>query len=203
MSKKNLKLQSVALAAGLFVIFALSVARVGVATTAAQGEQKKGIICLALPFINEEYDKMGDKTVVKFISPVLVKEFPSREIGVFADFSYTGHSASGPAQKMTLGFVHAVLGDTLNPSFSGDHNLSVTVGGEQIPLGQTAYANKEQSTLRGKVQVETMSVEVQPSVFTRIANASTVAVRLGQTEFNLEDAQLKALRNMAQRARIN
>jgi hypothetical protein len=202
MSKKNLKLQSVALAAGLFVIFALGVARVGVATTAAQGEQKKGIICLALPFINEEYDKMGDKTVVKFISPVLVKEFPSREIGVFADFSYPGHTAA-PAQKMTLGFVHAILGDTLNPSFSGDHSLNVTVGGEQIPLGQTSYANKEQSTLRGKVQVETMSVEVQPSVFTRIANASTVAVRLGQTEFNLEDAQLKALRNMAQRARIN
>jgi hypothetical protein len=199
MSKKNLKLQSVALVAGLFVVFAF-----GVTAAAAQGgEQRKGIICLALPFVNEDYDKMGDKTVVKFVSPMLVKEFPSREIGIFAEFSYPGHSASAPAQKMTLGFVHAVLGDTLNPSFSGDHGLSVTVGGEQISLGQTTYASKEQNGLRGKIQVETMSVEVQPSVFVRIANASAATVHLGQTEFNLEESQLKALRNMAQRAKIN
>lgn len=205
MSKKNLRFPIAATALALIVCAALAFApetRVGehlLASAAAQ--QQKGIVCLGLPFVEEQYDKMGDKTTVKF-HPILVKEFPSREIGIFADFSYPGHDFSKPA-KITLGFVHAALSETLNSNFSSGRDLTLIIGGEQIPLGQMAYKNKEESGLRGKIQLETMSVELQPSVFVRLANASQATVRLGQTEFTLGDKQLKALQKIVERAKLN
>lgn len=205
MSKKNLSFLSAATALAIAVCAALLLApetRGGnfFLARAAAAQQQKGIVCLGLPYVEEQYDKMGDKTTVKF-HPVLVKEFPSREIGVFADFSYPGHAFSKPV-KITLGFVHAALSETLNSNFTS-RDLTLIIGGEQIPLGQMVYKNKEESGLRGKIQLETMSLELQPSVFVRLANATQATVRLGQTEFTLEDKQLKALRKIVERAKLN
>lgn len=199
MSKKILKPRAAALSVALFAAFALYGG--GVAAPAQEGGLKKGIVCMSVAFPEDLYDKAGDRTVVKF-NPVLVKEIPpSREIGVFADFSYPGHNFAKPS-ALTLGFVHAALGETLNSDFSSNHGLTLTIGGEQIPLGDTSYNKKEETTLRGKVQIETMSLEVQSAVFTRIVNASSVGVKLGQTEFTLDEGQLNALRKIAKRAQL-
>ena len=204
MSKKNLRYISSATAL-LIVCAAFLLApesRAGDPLRArASAHPQKGIACLGTPFVEDQYDKMGEKTVVKF-NPILVKEFASREICVFADFSYPGHNFSKPS-KVTLGFVHAALSETLNSDFSSNHNLTLTIGGEQVPLGQMSYKNKEESGLRGKVQLETMSLEVQSAVFVRLANASQATVRLGQTEFVLEDKHLKALKKIVDRAQLN
>lgn len=206
MSKKNLRFPVIATAAAIAAVCMLlglaPETRVGGGFFVARAAtRQKGIVCLSTPFVEELYDKMGDKTTVKF-HPILVKEFPSREIGIFADFSYPGHTFSKPS-KITLGFVHAVLSETLSSDFPSKHDLTLTIGGEPVPLGQMAYKSKEETGLRGKVQLETMSLELEPSVFVRLANATQATVRLGQTEFNLEDKQLKALRNMVERAKLN
>ena len=205
MSKKNLRFLSALTAAAVAVCAALVLTPEthggNFLLTRAAARQQKGIVCLGMPFVEEQYDKMGDRTTVK-VHPILVKEFPSREIGIFADFSYPGHAFSKPA-KITLGFVHAALSETLSSDFSSKHELTLIIGGEQIPLGQMSYKNKEDTGLRGKVQLETMSVEVEPSVFVRLANASQATVRLGQTELTLEDKQLKALQKIVERAKLN
>jgi hypothetical protein len=205
MSKKNLRFLSAATAFALTVFTALAFApetRDGNFILARAAAQQRGIVCLDTAFLEEQYDKMGDRTTVKF-NPVRVKDLPaSREIGVFADFSYPGHNFSAPA-KITLGFVHAALAETLNSDFASNRNLTLTIGGEQIPLGQMGYDKKEKTGLAGKIQLEIMSVEVQPSVFVRLARATQATVRLGQTEFNLEDKQLKELRKIVERARLN
>jgi hypothetical protein len=207
MSKKNLGFLIAATAVAITVCAALALAlapetRVGDFPLArASAHPQKGISCLGMAFVEDQYDKMGDKTTVKF-NPILVKEFPAREICVFADFSYPGHNFSKPS-KVTLGFVHAALAETLSSDFSSKHDLTLTIGGEQVALGQMSYKNKEESGLRGKVQLETMSLELQPAVFVRLANASQATIRLGQTEFTLEDKQLKALKKIAERAQLN
>jgi hypothetical protein len=201
MSKKNFRYLSTATA--LFIACAaLSLApetRVG-DLLGARASAQKGIACAGTAFVEDQYDKMGDRTVVKF-NPILVKEFPSREICVFADFSYPGHDFSKPS-KVTLGFVHAALAETLSSDFSTKHDLTLTIGGEQVAQGQMSYKHKEEAGLLGKVQHETMSLELQPAVFVRLANASQATVRLGQTEFTLDDKHLKALKKIAERAQL-
>ncbi|HYH83927.1 MAG TPA: hypothetical protein VEX60_00505 [Pyrinomonadaceae bacterium] len=204
MSNKNFRFLRAALAVALLLCAALALVpetRVGDLLHTSASARQRGIACMGTPFVEDLYDKMGDKTTVKF-NPILVKEFPSREICVFADFSYPGHDFSKPS-KITLGFVHAALSETLNSGFSSKHDLTLTIGGEQVALGTTSYKNKEETGLRGKVQHETMSLEVQSAVFLRLANASQATVKLGETEFTLDDKQLKALKKIADRAQLN
>ena len=119
-----------------------------------------------------------------------------------AGFIFLGRAISSPPEDVEFGIK---VGNQGGPKFkSGEtHELQATVDGETISLGKT-------SVMKSRTYVDTTGMARQVSFaqlsarFTfqglqRIVQAKKVMMKVGQVQFDLREANLEALRDLASR----
>jgi len=76
--------------------------------------------------------------------------------------------------------------------------LSVVADGETLRLGQMKLVSQSVDTL----MTEVLEVAVPYAVFTKIARAQVVEIKVGNTEFELRQQNLAALRDLNNRVKL-
>lgn len=158
------------------------------------GQQNQRPVTKPQTVTREKYDPAKNETTIDVPSmPVFGEQLDG--LRMFVSFSYPGRTMQTPPDVITL-----ILASTSAGARYEDDNqrsLLAWANGESLDLGaiQLFY------TYRGLGYVtEGMKLAVPVKTFTQIMSAQQVRMKLGWSEFHLQESQLHALRDLAIRA---
>jgi len=158
------------------------------------GQQNQRPVTKPQTVTREKYDPAKNETTIDVPSmPVFGEQLDG--LRMFVSFSYPGRTMQTPPDVITL-----ILASTSAGARYEDDNqrsLLAWADGESLDLGamQLFY------TYRGLGYVtEGMKLAVPVKTFTQIMSAQQVRMKLGWSEFHLQESQLHALRDLAIRA---
>ncbi len=158
------------------------------------GQQNQRPVTKPQTVTREKYDPAKNETTIDVPSmPVFGEQLDG--LRMFVSFSYPGRTMQTPPDVITL-----ILASTSAGARYEDDNqrsLLAWADGESLDLGamQLFY------TYRGLgYETEGMKLAVPVKTFTQIMSAQQVKMKLGWSEFHLQESQLYALRDLAIRA---
>jgi hypothetical protein len=161
--------------------------------------------------IQEDYHQASRKTLVK-LEPlqVLGEQFNGLSMGAL--FSHSGRTLKQTPTSITL-LLRSVAKEF---KYAEQRNLTALADGEAIKLGAMSRTGKQVEVLSdGRIEVvrlgkkgrskgdhvlETLTLDVPTATLTKIARSKEVKMRLGETEFELTETHLTALRDILKRA---
>ena len=139
--------------------------------------------------IFQDYVALADQTLVKSQN-IRVMRDKTGPIQMSAEFTSPGQRIVRPASVL-LEFISSAKSQRYEPSTI----LTLVVDGEEISFNTT---NRVLFIYRGGF-VETMVTPLPYNTFLRVANSRAVHVKLGPTEFTLDEKAMEVLRDVASR----
>lgn len=177
----------------LLAASAASVARIGLAGQAARPPDTAAAQGLV---VRSEYDRFADKTSVS-VGPMRLKTARGDDLSLLVNFQHKGTvpppriDDGTPSDWLYLVFLSAAPA----PLFTARCELTFLLDGKQRRFGTMKHNPRP----RGSRVEENVSMFVGRDALAKLAGASRVEGRLGDYEFELSEAQIKALRDFLDR----
>jgi hypothetical protein len=150
---------------------------------------------LADSTIITSYDKFEDRTRYSTTS-VIIRSSYSEELRISGFISHKGRGVGMPIEFIGLVFFSA----STDWKYLKDSDLNAIVDGQRVPIGPVSRNDSElprASDVYSDTRLrETLMFRVPYLKLKRISNAKIVEMRLGSTEFDLEDSFLLSLRSL-------
>ncbi len=140
--------------------------------------------------IATEYDGLKNLTTVR-LKPMNIANDPEREISLAALFVYSGRTPSRP-DFITF----QIISISNQWQFRNNRELTIVLDGRRISFGE--MSNDISRVVNGKA-VESISLNLQYEDFRRITDAKKVSGTIGHKNFFLQEKQLEALLDLANR----
>lgn len=161
--------------------------------------------------IQEDYQNASRRTLVK-LEPLQILGEQFDGLTMSASFSYAGKSLKQEPANITLLLTSVASGF----KYAKRHDLTARADGETIKLGLMNRNGRQVEILNdGKIEVvkprkkgggrsahvlETLTINVPTKTWNKLSQSKEVKMKLGQTEFDLTETHLAALRDMIERA---
>jgi hypothetical protein len=136
--------------------------------------------------VKVEYDSSKNLTRVS-MNPFVLASRKMEELRLGAIAAYPGKTRSKPNEII---LIFLSLSHTDENRYDAARKLTVFADGQRLDLGETQRSKQAQNGLF----IETMMARVPMDDFLLVSNAKQVKLRLGLTEIELSEPQIKILR---------
>lgn len=143
------------------------------------------------PEVKVEYDRFKDVTVLSMPPFFVVRPRPvGLQFGMMS-----GYQGSKPVTPKNVLWIFFSVSPSEARTYAVSHGVIVLADGERIRLGDTTY----RPTYNEGFYIEAMLLDVPYDTLVKIANAKSVEIQIGSTDFAATPKLLETMREFAGR----